>query len=98
MKRLILLGCLTLVFMIAMLFWEESLGIFQFPILTLGCLSGFFLILWIIEMLGYRHPEALSGRQRKQEKFFIWLIVVLGGIGFLFQVILKILLLKANGQ
>jgi hypothetical protein len=98
MKRLIVPGSLTVMFLIVMILWEESLGIFQIPVLTLGCLSGFFLILRVIEMLGYRRPETLSNRQRKQEKFFIYLIVVLGGIGFLSQVILKILLIKAGGK
>ena len=98
MKRLLIFGILTVAFLAVMILWDESLGVLQFPVLTLGCLSGFFLVKRVFEMFGYRRPETLSARQRKQEKLFVWLIIILGGIGFLTQIALKILLLRANGK
>src|SRR5882762_4771313 len=97
MKRLTVFGILTLAFVIAMIFWRDSFGIFQFPIMTLGCLSGFFLLKGLVDLIGPEASEAKLERERRLTKRFVCLIVASGGIGLFLQIILKILSVSAHG-
>jgi len=81
-----------------MIFWGESLGLLEFPVLTAGCLSGFLLIKRVVEAVASRRGENLSVSQRKRVRLFMYLIAFLGGFGLLIQIILKVLALHADGQ